>query len=111
MSRERAASLLGVPHCPVCNAMGEPRARVSGWQSITTLDSSGSLGFVMLEESFCSAHCAVAFLETMQKGIARIANKKRGGVIALKRAGQQPGLWPRGRKMLAAEERKMRRSV
>lgn len=105
MSRERAASLLGVPHCRVCNAMGEPRARVSGWQS------AGPLGFVMLEESFCSAHCAVAFLETMQKGYARIVNKKRGGVIALKRAGQWPGLWPRGRKMLAAEERKMRRSV
>jgi hypothetical protein len=47
----------------------------------------------------------------MHKGIARIVNKKRRGVIALKRAGQRPGLWPRGRKMLAAEERKARRSV
>jgi hypothetical protein len=91
--------------------MGEPRARVNGWQNATTLDGSRSLGIVVLEENFCSAHCAVAFLETMQKGIARIANKKHGGVIALKRAGQRPGLWPRGRKILAVEERKMRRGV
>jgi hypothetical protein len=106
MSRERAASLLGVPCCSACNAMGESRAQVSGWWS------AGRLGFVLSEpKGCCSAHCAIAVLGSMHKGIARIVNKKHRGVIALKRAGQRPGLWPRGRKMLAAEERKARRSV
>lgn len=70
------------------------------------------MGFVLLEpEGCCSAHCALAVLGSMHKGIARIVNKKCRGVIALKRAGQRAGLWPRGRKMLAAEERKARRNV
>jgi hypothetical protein len=86
--------------CAQCDALGAPRARVGGedtpFDDVTSRDC-------------CSATCAVALLDSMYKGVARIEGKKRSGVIALKRAGQRTGLWPRGRKQLGVEKRKAAR--
>jgi hypothetical protein len=99
-AREEALRRLGAPVCAQCDALGAPRARVGGedtpFDDVTSRDC-------------CSATCAVALLDSMYKGVARIEGKKRSGVIALKRAGQRTGLWPRGRKQLGIEKRKAAR--
>jgi hypothetical protein len=95
--REEAVKRLGVPGCAQCGALGAPRARVTGEE--TPFDD-------IISRDCCSATCAVALLDQMYKGLARIAGKKRSGVIALKQKGRRTGIWPRGRKQLGIEKRK-----
>lgn len=100
MKREEAIRRLGAPCCARCGALGEPQTRISGEE--TPFDD-------LVNRDCCSATCAVSLLDSMWKGIARIVNKKKGGVIASKQAGKRMGTWPRGRKRLAIEKRKVER--
>ena len=97
IAREEAIRRLGAPACAQCGAIGAMRARVV-WEDNPFDD--------IVSCDCCSATCAVAFLGPKYKGIARIMGKKRSGVIALKRADQRVGVWPRGRKQLGIEKRK-----
>lgn len=104
-TREAAVERLGAKRCSRCGVLGEALATVTGHVRSKTE--------AMVVRDCCSAACAVAVLEAMFCGLARIANKKRGGVIASKQNGYQVGIWPRGRKRLGierrAEEKKARR--
>ena len=101
-AREEIIKRLGAPVCAQCGTLGAPRARVV-WED-TPFDDIVSC-------DCCSATCAVEFLGSKYKGIARITGKKRGGVIALKRADQRVGVWPRGRKQLGIEKMKAARDA
>lgn len=101
--REEAIARLGAPVCARCGLMGSAQALVQGRQV-----KDGPL-VVGLE--CCSAGCAVKVLDTMYDGLARIAGKKRGGVIASKQRGHRTGVWPRGRKRLGVEKRKADRDA
>jgi glycerol-3-phosphate dehydrogenase (NAD(P)+) len=67
--REEAIGRLGGPHCAHCGALGAPQVRVSGEE--TPFDD-------ISVRDCCSATCAVALLDEMWKGLARIINRKRG---------------------------------
>jgi hypothetical protein len=100
--REEAIGRLGGPHCAHCGALGAPQVRVSGEE--TPFDD-------ISVRDCCSATCAVALLDEMWKGLARIINRKRGGVIAGKQANKQMGIWPRGHNRIAVERRKAERKA
>lgn len=100
--RLEAAARLGVPHCVQCRKLSGAGAMILGK---LTADGDG------VELAACSARCAVTYLDTMYSGTARVANTKETGVIATKQKGKRVGIWGKGRKRIAIEDRRAARDA
>ena len=104
---QEAAARLGAPHCENCGTLGAFRAVVT--VDLTAVTIVGDADDLRPNHGFCSASCAVAFLNESVAGTARSATRKKNYVIAVKRPGKAVGVFKRGREALEAEKRRVAR--